>query len=312
MSDSMMSCVRWLALGAIVVLSGCSSGDTGVETPAAAAGATYATPDEGVEALVKALRANDQELLHEILGAEADQILSSGDPAEDAEMRERFLTAYDAKHALEPSEDGKSTTLVIGEDWPMPIPLVQADGAWRFDVAAGKEEILARRIGRNEMSVIDTCDAIVDAQREYAELNAEKGGQGAYAERFISSQGKKDGLYWETAEGQPPSPLGPLVGQAVTEGTVKAGAPYNGYYYRMLTGQGDNAPGGARSYMDKGRMTGGFAVVAWPAEWGNSGVMTFLVSTNGVVYQKDLGAGTDAAARAMTTFDPGEGWTIVQ
>jgi hypothetical protein len=209
-------------------------------------------------------------------------------------------------------------TLTVGdEEWPLPIPLVKADGGWQFDTDAGDDEILSRRIGRNELSTIQVCLAIVDAQREYAEMNVDGSGPGQYAQRFLSQPDKHDGLYWPTAEGAEPSPLGELVSAAAEEGydvsppPTEAPRPYHGYLYRILKSQGPDARGGAQDYLDSGRMTRGFGVVAFPADYGNSGIKTFLVDQDGIVYQRDLGADTERIASAMTAFNPDSSWDVV-
>jgi hypothetical protein len=206
-------------------------------------------------------------------------------------------------------------TLVVGEDeWPMPIPLVRSGDAWRFDADEGKDEILARRIGRNELSAIETCRAIVDAQREFAAISG-RGSEPVYAQKLASDPGQRNGLYWPTNAGEPPSPLGEEVVAAVAEGyggrSATGPRPFHGYCFRLLKAQGPSAPGGARSYLTGDRMIGGFAIVAWPIEYENSGIMTFMVSNRGVVYQKDLGGRTERIASEMATFDPDASWEIV-
>jgi hypothetical protein len=279
--------------------------------------ATYSTPDDAVNALITAGRARDKAALRKIFGPDSEKLLSSGDAVADRNTAEKFLAAYDEKHNLAPGENGKMT-LVVGKDWPFPIPLVKdaQKGTWHFDTAAGQEEILNRRIGRNERNVINVCGAVVDAQREYAIRDPNGDGVPEYAEKFLSDPGKKNGLFWETAEGEPPSPLGPLVGNAVAEGythgTDGEPKPYHGYFYRILTSQGANAPGGAYDYLVGGKLIGGFALVAYPAEYGNSGIMTFMVSHSGTIYQRDLGENTAKLAKEINKFDPGPGWEKVE
>jgi hypothetical protein len=277
----------------------------------------YASPDAGVQALVAALRPYDAKKVQEIIGAD---VLSSGDPVADERDIQTFLKDYDEKHHIE-MQNGDTATLVVGaEDWPMPIPLVKDGKSWRFDAEAGRDEIEARRVGRNELATIQVCRAIVDAQQDYFEARPQ-GGDPVYASKILSDRGTKNGLYWETKEGEPESPLGELVADAVEQGYGSAKAksaqaegearPYNGYCFRLLNAQGSNAPGGARSYMENGKMTRGFAIVAWPATHGVSGVMSFIVCQNGIVYQKDLGADSKKVAESMSAFDPGEGWVVV-
>ena len=229
---------------------------------------------------------------------------------QDANTRQEFLAAYDASHRVV-TESGKPAVLVVGQsDWPFPIPIVEKDGEWQFDTVTGREEILARRIGRNELATIQTCLAYYDAQNEYAEVTKDKNGMPVYAQRIISSPGKKDGLYWPAAEGQPDSPLGEAVAAATRQGYRIGGGriPYHGYYYRILTRQGPTAPGGALDYVVRGSMIGGFGLVAYPAQYGNSGVMTFLVNHKGEVFEKDLGPGTAKIAAGMTSFNPDHTW----
>jgi hypothetical protein len=285
-------------------------------SPAAGAQRYFATAEEAVTDFVAAVKAHDTKALLAILGPEGEQLVDSGDPVADREAGERFVKGYEEKHTLETSDDGAKVTLDTGaDDWPFPIPLVKDKDGWRFDTEAGEEEILNRRIGRNELSAIEACQAYVDAQREYYALSPQNDPVLQYAQKLASKAGKRDGLYWETTEEEKPSPLGPLIADARGEGYSKAGRgggePYHGYLYRILTAQGSHAPGGAYSYLAHGKMIGGFALVAYPAEWDNSGVMTFIVNQDGVVYQKDLGPKTDALARAMTTYDPDDTWTAV-
>jgi Protein of unknown function (DUF2950) len=223
------------------------------------------------------------------------------------------VTAYDAKHTIEMEGDGTQTLVIGNDDWPFPIPLVNKAGQWQFDTKAGLDEILRRRIGRNELSAIQVSLAYVQAQNEYASLNPAGLGRGVYAQRIVSRPGKKDGLYWPTAAGEEPSPLGDLAAQAAAEGyeTGSTPIPYHGYYYRILTRQGATAPGGAYDYLAKGKMIGGFALIAYPAEYGNSGIMTFMVNQDGTVFQKDLGARTEKIARKIETFNPDGDWKKV-
>jgi len=278
---------------------------------------TFKSPEEAVKALIDAVKANDTKELLAILGPEGKDIISSGDEVADKETRERVAQKYEQKNKLV-WEGDKKVILDIGtDDWPMPIPVVKKGDTWGFDTKAGKEEILSRRIGRNELDVIQVCLAYVDAQREYALKDRDGDGIRKYAQRFGSEKGKKNGLYWEAKEGEEQSPLGPLAAEAVKEGYIlkKAGGnptPYHGYYYKIITAQGKNAPGGAYDYLVKGKMIGGFAMVAYPAAYGNSGVMTFMVNQDGVVYQKDLGKDTEKIASVMKKFDPDKTWEKAQ
>lgn len=290
--------------------------------PAAAAPAksaaqrSFASPEEAAKALYDAVKAADVKALVDIVGPQSRSWLFTGDKVSDAEDWKRFAASYDEKHSFAKEGDAKAVLVVGKDDYPFAAPLVKRGDKWAFDAEAGREEVINRRVGRNELDTIQTLLAIVDAQREYAVADADKNGLNDYAARFISSPGKKDGLYWPTKAGEPQSPLGPLVAQAVREGYGKAATgqpqPYNGYYFRLLKGQGANAPGGKYGYEVKGKLFGGFAVVAYPAKYGVSGVMTFLVNHDGVVYEKDLGASTQSVAAKMTRFDPDKTWKKTQ
>jgi hypothetical protein len=264
-----------------------------------------------VVALVHAVRGGHAKGMVAVLGSAGRSLVSSGDPVIDVRNRERFLTAYEAGHKL--VAKGDAMELRIGaDDWPFPIPLVKDAGGWRFDTRQGREEIFARNIGRNELYTIQTCLAFVDAQREYYADDRDGDGILEYATQFASTPGKRDGLYWQTKAGEPPSPLGELVTRARAEGYRRKGdgpTPFHGYVYRILTAQGPAAREGAYAYVTSGHMIGGFALVAFPAQYGVSGVMTFLVSHDGVVYQKDLGPRTRALALEMKTYNPDSTWT---
>jgi hypothetical protein len=279
----------------------------------------FATPDDAALALAEAVRGGDPKALLAVVGPDSGSWLFSGDDVADREDWKRFLAAYDQKHSISEEPDGKAVLIVGDDDWPFPAPLVRKGGGWVFDAEAGREEITNRRIGRNELDTVQTLLAIVDAQRDYATEDLDGNGFNDYARRFVSTKGKRDGLYWPVEEGQPLSPLGPLISDATDEGyAVKQSksqrhepTPYHGYLYRMLTAEGKNSPDGAYNYLVGDKMFGGFAVVAYPAKYGTSGVMTFLVNHNGIVYQKDLGNGTASAASAMRSFNPDTSWTVV-
>jgi hypothetical protein len=275
---------------------------------------TFSSPEKAVEAMADAVKADDIQSLLRIFGPGSRHIILSGDPVEDKQGREWFVKHYEEKNSLEEAAD--KVTLHVGSDeWPFPIPIVKAGNGWRFDTRAGKQEILARRVGRNELNAIQVCLAYVDAQKEYAMTKAHQGaGLLEYAQKFVSTPGKQDGLYWEAGEGQEQSPIGPLFAAARDEGYSKEpleGEPYHGYFYRILTAQGENAPGGGQDYVVGGKMIGGFALIAYPAHYRASGVMSFIVNHDGVVYQKDLGKKTKKAARAMKAFDPDNTWARV-
>jgi hypothetical protein len=277
---------------------------------AAAPQRSFGSPEEAANALVQATKSHDRSAIFGILGAGTEKWVTSGDPVADRAMRERFVASFEQKHAISPDGDARATLTIGPDDWPFPFPLVKSGAGWRFDTEAGKDEMLARRIGENELSAINVMLAIVDAQRDYAAEDHRRDGVREYARKFASTPGKKDGLYWRTKAGEPPSPLGDLVTRAAGEGYGKGKEPrpYHGYYFRLLTSQGKDAAGGAMDYIVKGRMIGGFAAVAYPARYDNSGVMTFIVNHEGVVYQKDLGPDTAKLARAIKHFDPGPGW----
>jgi Protein of unknown function (DUF2950) len=275
---------------------------------------SFASPAEAAQALAAAVKADDPKALLAVLGKEGQPLISSGDPVADKKARDRFLRAYEEAHSLVKSEDGKTVLQTGNDNWPFPIPLVKSADGWRFDAAAGKEEILDRRIGANELSAIQACLAYVDAQREYYQRNPEHAALLHYAQKLHSSPGKRDGLYWDAKPEEEESPLGPQFARARAEGYAGSakGAPYHGYYFRLLTAQGPAAAGGAYDYVAHGKMIGGFGLVAYPAKWDNSGVMTFVVNQDGVVFQKDLGPDTATVARAIKAFNPDDTWKRIE
>ena len=272
----------------------------------------FETPDAAVMALIEAAADEGADGLYAVLGPDLEELIS-GDPVADAADRRWFVDNARQTADIE-DEDADSAILVIGpDDWPFPIPLAKDESGWYFDTKAGIEEVLDRRIGRNELFTLAAMRAFVDAEREYAAADPSGDGSHAYADRILSSEGKRDGLHWPTREGEPESPLGPLVAEAVAAGygVPKSGEgprPFHGYFYKVLVAQGDRAPGGAKSYLKDGRLTEGFALVAWPASYGSSGIMTFQVNQRGLVYEKDLGEDTPQAATAIDAYNPGEGW----
>ncbi|WP_234682919.1 DUF2950 domain-containing protein [Bradyrhizobium monzae] len=271
---------------------------------------SYKSPEDAAAALAAAVKSGPKDIL-KVLGRAAEDIVSSGDEVADNDIRARFSSMYDVRHSIK-AEGNKTATLMLGpDDFPFPIPLLNTRTGWQFDTDEGRIEVLRRRIGRNELDAIQTALAYVDAQNEYADKDRGEGA-GVYAQRIVSSPGKKDGLFWR--DDSDPSPLGVLAAEASKEG-YRAGdagpAPYHGYYFHILKGQGRNATGGALNYVVKGKMIGGFGLIAWPAEYGNSGVMTFLVNHDGTVYQKDLGKRTEFIAERTTLFDPDETWKKV-
>jgi len=277
---------------------------------------SFTTPENAVEALVVANRNNKATQLLNILGPRSGKLIFSGDSVADKQGREKFLEAYDATHKLENIGEDKRILVIGREEWPLPIPIIRTGDAWRFDTAAGEQEILNRRIGRNELSVINVCRAYVEAQREFAEKNPQADGKPAYARKLHSTRGKKDGLYWHTKPGEEESPLGPLVAAAETEGysekTIEAKAPYHGYFYKILTAQGNKASGGAKKYTIGNRMTKGFALIAFPAKYGDSGVMTFIINQDGIVFEKNLGPKTTKIGGQITQYNPDLTWKMPQ
>jgi hypothetical protein len=278
---------------------------------------TFASPAEAIHALVKAAEDGNQDEMLAVLGDDGKDLVYSGDPVQDKTGMEKFVKSYKTKHAIV-TEDDKTRILQVGpNDWPMPIPIVNDGGKWRFDTAAGKEELLYRRIGRNELGAIAACRGYIDAQKDYAAEGHDGLPAGIYAQRLMSSSGKQDGLYWETAEGEPTSPAGPFLAEAGGQGYEGEGLggksqPYHGYLYRILKAQGAAAKGGAKNYLSDGNLSGGVGLVAYPAEYKVSGVMTFIINQDGVVYEKDLGEKTAEIAKAMTEYNPDSTWHKVK
>ena len=268
---------------------------------------TFSSPEDASNALVAAAQNSDEKAMLDILGPDGKQIVSSGDETEDAESRANFVRRYEQMHRLMKEPDGTTVLYIGAENWPTPIPLVNHGNSWYFDTEAGKKEILYRRVGRNELSAISVCQELVAAQKEFYSAQHNE-----YAKEIFSNEGQHNGLYWKAAEGEPQSPVGPLVASAFAEGYAKSQdgspTPYRGYYYRMLTRQGKNAPGGAGSYLLNGKSAEGFAFVAYPAEYRSSGVMTFIVNEDGIVYQKDFGKKTEVLAKALKEYNPNSSW----
>jgi hypothetical protein len=301
--------------GAWGVLSAClhaAQQPAGPPAPAVAQ-RLFASPDEAVQALQAATAAKDKAALRDIFGPQYQE-LATGDEVQDANNAQRFATVMAQSCHLVPEGEDKITLEVGTNNWPMPIPLVKADGQWHFDTAAGKEEIINRHIGKDELHAIGVCRAYVAAQRQYASVNA--GADASYALKFKSTPGKKDGLYWPAVENEPASPFGPLVAEAHAEGYVNnksAGPhPFHGYYFRILTGQGKAAPGGKKNYLSQGMLAGGYALVAYPEHWDQSGIMTFIVNQDGQVFERNLGQKTSRVAGAMKEYNPDSRWTLVQ
>ncbi|MGZ6140049.1 MAG: DUF2950 domain-containing protein [Myxococcaceae bacterium] len=285
-------------------------------SPVLAKGApTYADPTAAMDAVMSAVRSGDVQAVVAALGERSRPVLVSGDPVADRAALKRFMELYDESHSIESPTENSRTLLIGANPWAFPIPLVKGKAGWAFDIAAGEKELLARRVGGNELDTIQVCLGYVGAQEDYLARNPDGSSVPHYADRLFSSPGKHDGLYWETKPGEPESPMGPRVSGAVSEGyAAKPGkrAPYHGYFFRLLEGQGPHAEGGAMSYRENGQLTRGYALVAYPASYASSGVMTFIVNQAGVVYEKDLGPKTASIAAAMKTFDPDGSWKVVE
>jgi hypothetical protein len=300
----------FLLLALVILITACKKEEKPPEL------GVYASPDAAATALQTAVKAGDVNALVGVFGPDSKQLILSGDEVQDKNAAAEFAARYDVMHRWRKMPDDSQMLIVGADNFPFPIPLKKNPGGqWFFDTAAGRQEVLNRRIGRNELAIIDVCGAVVDAEGEYYSHPHDGEKPKQFAVKFISDPGKQNGLYWQTAQGQPPSPLGPLAAFATAEGyTAKpeGHTAFHGYYFRMLDGQTDKTPGGAKDYIVNGKMTGGFALVAYPAEYGNSGVMTFIINQDGVLLQKDLGKTTTETATAMTKFDPDPTWTVVE
>jgi Protein of unknown function (DUF2950) len=298
----------------LLTLASCSKQEKPGEVKTQAGPNTYASPDEAGKALVDAAKTDSRDAMLAIFGVGSKDLIYSGDAAEDKASFAGFVSDYDAMHRWRKLEGGSELLITGTDNAAFPIPLRKnAAGQWYFDAPAGKQEILARRIGRNELAAIDVCAAIADAQRQYDSQPHD--GAKQYAQKFISDDGKQNGLYWPSAEGQPRSPLGPLVAFATAEGfKIKPDShqPFHGYFFHLLDKQGPDAKGGAKNYIVNGRMTGGFAILAYPAKYGDSGIMTFVMNQDGVVLQKDLGKNTDEVAATIAEFNPDKTWNVVE
>jgi hypothetical protein len=309
---SILSRFRLSLLGgcAMTVLAACASQPANTDTGAA----VYSSPEQAVDQLVEASRADDKPQLLHILGPDAGKLIYSGDAVADREHQQHFVTAYDTYHRLD-GEGSDKETLVIGpEEWPVPIPLVRVSGGWSFDAAQGAQAIVDRRIGRNELNVITVCREYVAAQRDYAEMRRAETGKAEFAQHLTSNLGRHDGLYWTAQTGKPESPFGPLMAAAQAQGygkSVGTRQPYHGYYFRILTKQGPAAAGGERNDIQHGRMTRGFALIAFPAVHGDSGIKSFIVNQNGIVYERDLGKDTATQALVIDAYNPDDDWSPV-
>jgi hypothetical protein len=293
----------------LLAIGAATAGGTVSFAQAAAGQTTFPTASAAAAALVAACRSNDDTKLASILGPAGKDLISSGDPVADKKSQLSFAKSYATKHSLTAEGQGVETLVVGANDWPMPIPIVRDGEAWYFDSARGHDEIIDRRVGEGELGAIAVCEGYVDAQNMYAAKGHDGLPKGLYAQKLVSDPGKQNGLFWEPKPGQPESPLGPAVAAANAEGyTGGAAAPYHGYYYKLLKEQGANAEGGAKSYLVDGKLSGGFALLAYPANYGNTGIMTFIVNQAGQVLQKDLGDDTVNLARQITAYDPDNTW----
>ena len=276
----------------------------------------FRSPASAAAALVEAARADDLKSMAAILGPDAHEVITSGDSVADNNAREDFTKRYDQMHRLAYNDKGQVLLYVGADNWPLPIPIVKHGDAWVFDTAAGKEELLYRRVGRNELFTIDVLQELADAQQEYAAAQLKASGVSQFAQKIFSDPDKRDGLYWPASGDQPESPIGPLIADATAEGYRRDPtghpAPFHGYFYKPLVGQGPNAPGGAIDYVADGKMTRGFAFLAYPAEYRASGVMTFMINQNGVLVEKDLGPDTEKLAEGITTYNPDSSWSELE
>ena len=305
------SVTRLVIVGSMLASAGCARRETDD-----ASQLSFSSPDSATAALVAALETHDVVTLRRLLGPESEGLLGTGDTASDRRDRDAFLTRYRERHQLV-AGGPDDVILQVGEDqWPLPVPLLRRNGRWHFDGDAAAHELLARRIGGNELRTMDVMRGYVDAQQEYASVGHDGAPPGVYARVLRSDAGRQNGLYWQVAAGQPPSPAGPFLAAAAAEGNVAAAgangpAPYHGYVYRMLFSQGPAAEGGAREYVADGKLTGGFALLAYPADYRETGIQTFMVSADGLVWQRDLGDKTAEVAAAITTFNPDSSWTPI-
>lgn len=303
----------WLIVGAATLLSIWACNENGQPVPAQASPRTFASPDDAGKAIFEAAKSGNQETVLAIFGPQTKDLIYTGNAAEDKASLDGFVQAYQVMNRWRKLGDGSELLLVGADNQAFPIPLKNAAGHWYFDAVAGKDEMIARRIGRDEIVAVDVSEALADSQAQY--FAQKHGGVKQYAQKFISDAGQQNGLYWQSAQGSPRSPLGPLVAFATEEGLkVKpdSAQPFYGYYFQQLDKQGPAAKGGAKTYVVNGKMTGGFAYVAYPAKYGNTGIKTFIVNQDGVVYEKNLGKDTADLAKAVTKFNPDQSWTALK
>lgn len=310
---SKLRCIALVACAAVIALSGgCQKSEQIPSGPR-----TFASPDAAGIAVYDAAKAGDENALLAIFGPGATELVTSGDPVQDKAARDHFAASYDQMHRWGKLTSGGMVLNVGADNYPFPFPLLKnSSGQWYFDSAEAKDEILVRRIGDNELATIGVLNAMADAQADYFGQTHDGGKVHQYAQKFVSDEGRQDGLYWKVADEQPESPLGPLAANASADGyggsSQQGPQPFHGYFYRILTKQGSHAHGGAKNYIVNGNMDGGFAFLAYPAEYRNSGVMTFLINQDGVVFQKDLGEKTADVAKSITEFDPDNTWKPVE
>ena len=319
LSSAERSPLSRLTAAALLALAGLSAVAPDVRAQSAAPAAkvaqpqqaVFATPEAGVAALIQTLRSDDRKALARMFGPGSERVVDSGDAEADREARKKFVANYDAKHAIQLDGNGKAVLSVGSDDWPMPIPLVKRGGGWSFDAKKGTNELVARRIGHNELDAIQVCRAFIDMQFDYATVDRDGDGLLEYADRLVSSPGKHDGLYWPTQPGEPPSPAGPRLAEASPQKLAARteATPFHGYYFRVLSAQGPHAPGGAREYRVGGQLIGGVALIAWPASYLSSGVKTFLCGLSGIVFERDFGEHTAQTVAKIRAYDPGPGWS---
>ncbi len=316
-SNWLSSLLMGLALGSCSAAALAQQATAPAATPAAAI-ATFPTCKAAAEAFITAVKASDSAEIQRILGDKASDLLSTGDPARDEQSRLNFIKNYDTAHRLVYATKDKATLTVGTKAWPLPFPIVRTNGTWSFDAEEGAQELAYRRIGHNELDAMKVMQALVQAQKTYAASGHDGQPAGAFAQRISSKPGTQNGLYYDVKDDEAPSPAGDLLAEATSEGAGEGSTlpngkptPFHGYYYRVLRSQGEHAPGGAKDYVVDGRMTGGFAILAWPAEYGRSGVMTFMASRRGTLFQSDLGEDTETAVKSVRSFDPGSNWTRV-
>jgi len=306
--------IRWIVVAVAIGLAGLVAPALRAASPTPSAQKSFDSPEKAVDAAVQAAAADDVPALMAIFGPDGKDIISSGDAVQDDKGRNEFVKLAKEKTTItkDPSNPHRAWVSVGPNAWPYPVPIDEKNGKWMFNSKEGRYEILLRHIGENELDAITVCRGFVEAQHDYAQADPDKTGVHQYAQRIISTPGKHDGLYWKSEPGQPESPIGEEVAKAIAEGYARKDQPFHGYYFRVLTGQGPAAPLGQLDYVIKGHMIGGFALVAWPAKYRVTGVKTFMVGYDGVVYEKDLGPDTAKVASAIKRYNPDKGWVVTE